>query len=189
MFPAGLSAQSVPPSQSKLSGEERDARARVLYEAAVVQYAEKDFESALELFGQAYEMSGRVQLLYNVGLAADRAGLPERARRAYRRYLAAQPDGDRAAEVTARLQELDQAAKVPSPREAALSASSAAPMNSPVSDSGQRTPLRRAWWLWTGVGVLVVGGVVAGMVATRGDDSAPLPETTTGLQVSALRGP
>ncbi|HMI89809.1 MAG TPA: hypothetical protein VK509_00520, partial [Polyangiales bacterium] len=45
------------------------------------------YDEAIERFEQAYELSGRPELLFNVGLAADRLREDERALVAFERYL------------------------------------------------------------------------------------------------------
>lgn len=64
-----------------------DARARRLFEEGEQHYTAGQFEEALEKFRQAYDLSGRAGLLYNVGLAAMNIGEDRQALEAFEAYL------------------------------------------------------------------------------------------------------
>ena len=80
-----------------------DEEARIVYQAGVLAYDEQRFENALEHFERAHELSGRPQLLYNIGLAADRLRRDPRAIEAYESYLRELPDAANRARVEERL--------------------------------------------------------------------------------------
>jgi len=81
-------------------------RARALFEAGRVAVSEGDYESALRYFTEAYELSERPRLLFNMANAADRLRDDERALALYRRYLEAVPDAENAEYVNARIDAL-----------------------------------------------------------------------------------
>src|SRR5688572_22790375 len=54
-----------------------DMRARQLFEEGRGLFAEQRYEDALDRFRRSYDLSHRPALLYNIGLAADRARLDQ----------------------------------------------------------------------------------------------------------------
>lgn len=76
--------------------EARDAEARSLFLAGQGAYNDGRFEEALGHFTRSHELSGRPQLLANIGHAAENAGRPAEAADAFERYLEAMPDADNA---------------------------------------------------------------------------------------------
>ncbi|MBO6933733.1 MAG: tetratricopeptide repeat protein [Deltaproteobacteria bacterium] len=93
-----------------------DQEARALFEAGRVAFDAGRYEDALEHFDDAYARSRRPRLLYNVGLAADRAGRVDLAIRAYSKFLDSVEDSPHRATVEGRLAELRaQGASPPDP--------------------------------------------------------------------------
>jgi tetratricopeptide (TPR) repeat protein len=84
-------AQESSEEPSVESGESEpnsaDARARQLFEEGEQDYTAGRFEEALEKFRQAYDLSGRAGLLYNVGLSAMNIGEDRQALEAFEAYL------------------------------------------------------------------------------------------------------
>lgn len=97
-------AQETAPDEAS---QARDQEARRLFEAGRAAYVEEKYQDALNYFQQAHELSGRPQLLFNIGQAADRAGQRETAAQAFRDYLAAVPDAENREEVETRIAELE----------------------------------------------------------------------------------
>jgi tetratricopeptide (TPR) repeat protein len=104
----GLSGQLVPnhpftaravaaPPTTKASPEKvaADVRARELFEKGDAAYAEGRYEEAHAAFVEAYELSGRPQLLFNVSNALERLGRYAEAAFALERYLASGKVKDR----------------------------------------------------------------------------------------------
>lgn len=83
-----------------------DDEARGLFAAGQAAYEEGRYDRAYELFSEAHAASERPELLYNMGLAADRAGRAEEAISAYERFVAAVPDHPRLAFVRTRIADL-----------------------------------------------------------------------------------
>lgn len=83
-----------------------EAEARALFEAGSVAFNQGRFEDALERFEQAYRLSHRPALLYNIATAADRAGRENVAVERYLAYLEALPDAPNRAFVEGRLRVL-----------------------------------------------------------------------------------
>ena len=96
----------------------RDREARNLFAAGQDAFGGGNYPRALEYFEQAYELSQRSGLLYNIAVTADRMRNDARALEAFRGYLAAEPDTERRAEVEARIAFLDAAQATPEPEPA-----------------------------------------------------------------------
>jgi len=67
--------------------DDLEEEARALFQAGRVAFDAGRYDDALEHFDDAYARSQRPELLYNVGLAADRAGRAPLAVRAYTKFL------------------------------------------------------------------------------------------------------
>lgn len=85
------------------SAQGSDAEARNLFEAGEVAYSEGRYESALDYFRRAHELSGRPLLLYNIGTAAEHLLRYDEAVAAFDRYLVEVPDAPNRAAVESRL--------------------------------------------------------------------------------------
>jgi tetratricopeptide (TPR) repeat protein len=169
-----------------------DEVARGLFQAGKAAYEAGKYEDALSFFEQAHARSGRPQLLFNIGQAADRLRRDEKALEAFRAYLAQVPDAANRIEVEARVRQLelwvDQRSKdtapiapivtAPTPAETAEQAP-ATTSEDPAfteSDRPESEPVTSKWWFWTGIGAVVVGGTaVALAVALGGDETEPEP--------------
>lgn len=73
----------------------QDEEARGLFNAGMSAFEDARFEDALGYFRRAYELSGRVELLYNVGTAADRLRRDEEALEAFEAFLQGVPPDHR----------------------------------------------------------------------------------------------
>lgn len=83
-----------------------DEEARAIFQAGRIAYDQGRFQAALEHFERAYELSGRPELLYNIGTSADRLRMDERALEVFVAYLEALPNAPNAAVVRARIEVL-----------------------------------------------------------------------------------
>lgn len=83
-----------------------DAAAREYFEAGRVAFDQADYESALTYFRHAYRTSGREQLLYNIGVAADRLQRDQEALEAFEQYLDRTEKPARGSEVRTRIEAL-----------------------------------------------------------------------------------
>jgi len=70
-----------------LEAAERDRQAREKFNEGRQAYESGEYRDAWDYFRQAYVLSRRPELLYNVGQSADRLGLREEALKAFRMYL------------------------------------------------------------------------------------------------------
>jgi len=156
------------------ASRQRDAEARLLFRAGRSAFEDERYTEALEHFRGAYRLSGRAELLYNVGESADRAGLIDDAVTAFEAFLAADPEATRRREVEARLRNLRRLqSQAPPPDmdafEDALAEENAA-RDEPivvvappvVEDPEVDDSRRRPWWV-VGVAGAVVAAVAVGL--------------------------
>ncbi len=181
----------------------QDEQARTLFAAGRVSFEQGHFDQALGLFRQAYDLSHRPQLLFNIGACLDRLRQDTDAVHAFEQYLAAIPDAANRAEVEGRIRILR--AHLQSNRAAASSASTQTVASTHASASGERhappaatrpapgeeaSPgLLSRWWFWAGAGVVVAAVVVAVVFATSGSSQQGLLPGRDGFTVMALEGP
>jgi tetratricopeptide (TPR) repeat protein len=127
-----------------------DDEARSLYDAGREAFEAGRYDRALEHFQRAYELSGRPQLLYNIGQAADRLRHDAEALDAFDRYLAS-PEADESLrpQIEGRLAVLRAAVAEHAPRETTPVVDPPPPAPAHADDSG------------LGIGLLVAGGVLA----------------------------
>lgn len=82
-------------AQVKTEKAAADQRARELFQKGDTAYAEGRYEEALSAFQEAYDLSGRAQLLFNVSNALERLGRYQEAVDALDKYLASGKAKDR----------------------------------------------------------------------------------------------
>jgi tetratricopeptide (TPR) repeat protein len=85
-----------------------DAAGREYFERGRSAFEEADYESSLVYFRHAYGLSGRSQLQYNIGVAADRLQREDEALEAFEQYLRDTENPVREAEVRERINALRQ---------------------------------------------------------------------------------
>jgi tetratricopeptide (TPR) repeat protein len=108
VVPAIASAQEQQPQQPQ-SSDQLDEAARLTFESARQAFVAGEYERALGLFRQAYQLSNRPGLLYNIAQTLDRLRRDAEALEAFQQFLAAQPDTPNRGEVEARIRVLEQA--------------------------------------------------------------------------------
>lgn len=169
-----------------------DEHARKFFEAGRAAYDVGNYSDALNYFQQAYELSERPQLLYNIGQCADRLRLDETALAAFRRYLERVPDAPNRYQVQERLKVLEEVASMkadaaelrgPVTEEPAADTHSAAvaqslrPRAQPAVDS--EPGLLSKWWVWAAAGGVVAAVVVVAVIASGGTETR-ISERATG---------
>ncbi len=83
-------------AQENEGEETRDEAARRLFEAGTHAYEQGDFEGARVQYEQAYDLSARPELLYNIAGCYDRLDQRQSALEYYERFLEALPDSSSA---------------------------------------------------------------------------------------------
>jgi tetratricopeptide (TPR) repeat protein len=81
---------------------QEDAAARLLFTTAREAFAAGNYQVALERFQQAYDLSHRSALLYNIGTTLDRMRRDREALAAFDRFLVEDPTSPNRSEVEAR---------------------------------------------------------------------------------------
>lgn len=171
-----LLAIPAAPATAQEAADARDEEARGLFQAGRAAFDDERYEDALDYFERAHALSPRPTLLYNVGLAAERAGHPERARQAWERLLREEPDSPVRAEVEGRLRAL--------PSEPGPSASP--PAEAPVERTGFRVapPLGAVAVTASGAAIVATGAVI---LALGGADAREVRGADAGTTWEELR--
>src|SRR5262249_35998645 len=99
-----------------------DAAAQSHFRVGATDYDAGRYESALHEFDEAYRLSQRPALLYNIGRCYEQLGRRAEAIEAYERYLVEAPDATERVEAKARIDRLrSEASKGQQTRTLALS--------------------------------------------------------------------
>lgn len=187
---AQATSQRDRPADGAVRPSARDEEARALFEAGKVAYEDGRYADALGYFERAYELSQRVALQYNLGLAYDRLRRDREALAAFEAYLEADADPMRSAEVENRVRALREhlAAEDAAQAQKAQSAAVVAPVvPTQRTDAGHAERARkRRLWIGIAAGVVAVGAGVAISVLAARDDGDARPKPNSGVTIEAL---
>lgn len=201
IFPSLVCAQSVEPEdEAPLNESAEQEAARMAFKDGRVAYDRGRYAEALERFEHAYSLSGRSELLYNIGLAADRLREDDLALDAFEQYLRETPDSPERDQVRMRVKALRQAKArkaseahddpVPTPAEVAA-ASVREPeqreLSASTSERDDDGGVLSTWWFWTGASVLLIAGGATAYLLLQPDEADPLPQPNTDVVVMTLR--
>jgi tetratricopeptide (TPR) repeat protein len=139
------------------SPERLEEAARIHFDLGRAQYAAGRFEEAVVEFREAYRLSGRPELLFNIHLAERDAGNLLEARDALRDFLASDAAIEGRTNLEARLAALD--------RQLAAGRTTV----SPTSTGDRDGPPAIGWVLTVGGAALLVGATVTGVLALSTD--------------------
>jgi len=180
----------APPAQAADNSE-----AQRHYTAGMAHYNLREYKEAIKEFEASYRLAPDPVFLFNLAQCHRLMKHDRDALYFYQAYLRARPDADNRAEVEKRVEALKKAVALlppepakPEPTEPTTTATSTSTsttatthaepshvVNSSVSVAAapapRATPVYKKWWLWTIVGVVVVGAAVGTGVAlgTRSD--------------------
>lgn len=156
-----------------------DDAARLHFRVGQAQYDAGQYAAAAAEFEQAYALSHRAELFYNVYVSYREIGDLDRASAALRQYLATNPDATNAAQLRVRLEamerqiaERDAGRPVPTDAEALESASAEterAPIDvptSPAEPSTQPSPIGFVV-MGTGAAMLIASAVTGGLALSQ----------------------
>lgn len=197
---AGVSAQEAAPSNSS------DEVARGLFQAGRASYDAGNYEDALKYFQQAYDLSQRTELLYNLGQAADRLHRDAKTIEVFRLYLERVPDAPNRAEIEGRLRALERIVALEAAGAQQRDQDSAPPVtpaaqpetaptdtNNPVAAQDESaSPGIAPWLVIGGSGALLVTGVVLTIIGTgqiSDVENAPMPSDWSAFSGRADSGP
>ena len=96
-------------AQESSSPDARLRQAKKDFMAGTRAYGAGDFETALQRFQRAYELTGSPDLLYNIATVSDRMRLDEQALEAYHGYLQARPESADREHVESRISAIEEA--------------------------------------------------------------------------------
>ncbi len=128
--------------------------AHLHYEIGRIAYEKHQWADAVAEFKKAYAIVPIPDLIYNIGRCQEQLGQPAEALASYRVYLAtltSDADRETLSAHIAQLESVQQAAPSPAPVVAPAVA------QKKTESSRDARPVSRRWWLWTSVGVVVVG--------------------------------
>lgn len=162
--PGGMAARALAQEAQggvPVSDANADEEARGFFIAGRASYLAGRYDEALERFERSYEMSGRAELLYNIGTAAYKAGKWTRALSAYREFLDKLPASVQRGEVEQRIIELEpMVGSEPEVGEPPPSASPAPVEAAPVATRETQSPLAPSLTLAASGAALVTGVVL-----------------------------
>lgn len=160
--PARAAAPSEP---APPSAEQREQQAAVLFHDAEERYQAGDVVGAHQLMSSAYELSGRFELLFNLGQLERELGQCPQARRHYEEYLEQAPAGERREQAKRFQIELERECPerpvlAAPPLASALAPATREPVpTQPVPPAEGPAPLRILGW--SSLGATLVTGVAA----------------------------
>lgn len=163
-------------SSSTASAQEADnaeTEAQATFDAGREAFDRGDFELAIVRFRRSYELSGRGELLFNIGHASQLLGRNEDAIDAFEAYLAAAPNAANRARVERRITMLRDAVARSGVRPASLTSD---------DDGAGAAP----WILFAaGLAVGATGGALLGVAAAEASSVTDVPMRTPWNDVRA----
>lgn len=184
-------AALAPSLDAAAQGGQDDARAREFFIQGRDAYDTGDWATALEKFQQSYDLSGRPELHYNIGLAQDRLRMDAEALASFEAYMAAVPNNPNQEQVNGRIAALREAEvrreaerrafeeenrRAEQEAEEARLAAEEAERQRVLEEQRRREAEANAggpsrWWIGVIVGVVVVGaGIGIGVALANRDD-------------------
>lgn len=171
-------------AQQELGADEQEAKG--LFELGSEAYGQARYDRALVHFQEAYRLSQRPALLYNIGLTLANLRRDREALEAFEKYLTEVPNApnrdvveNRVAilrkNIEAEEQKAAAAPVAPTPAETARAQSTETTPPSEAITYGADGPedrdgagLTSQWWFWAGIGGAVAAGVVVGVLVASG---------------------
>ena len=191
----------APAASAQQPAASTDDEARGLFLAGQAAFSDARYEDALRYFRQAYELSGRAGLLYNVAVAANRLRRDNEALEAFEQFLREAPPNHpsrRDAEVRASVlstarehrqeaatEEVETQSTTPE-AEAPAEASSAPPVEVAPGGGADTTPASIV--LGVGAAVAVAGGVMLVVGQADADSVTGAADGTPWANVQAAAG-
>lgn len=176
LLAAALVAASSLPADAFAAADRAEKEARAHFQKAEGSFNLGKFDEALTAYEAAYEAKALPAFLFNIAQCYRHLGNPERARFFYQRYLALEPDTPNRKVVDDLVAEMDrQIEEQQKEREAKAAAPVLKPKPRPATlvvtdrpeSRPQTKPLYTTWWLWTGIGAIVVGAALTTFLVTR----------------------
>ena len=142
LIPAALPLLPCVPAGPVRAQPDSDQLARTRFEQGREAYKDGRYRDAWAYFHEAYQLSGRPELLFNIGQTADRLGQEEDALRAFNMYLEQLPNAENRRDVENRVRALrERVANAPKTPPAPQAAPLATPVQ-PASPQPSAAPAR-----------------------------------------------
>lgn len=178
--------------------DDRD-KARAAFRLGSQHYALGEYKEALASFKEAYRSYEDPSFLFNIAQCERQLDQRADAIRAYRMYLVNAPDASNREEVRQLIARLEHeiaeehatkaapppgvqppaTAAAPAAAAPALSAGPASLRLTAAPTGARATPTYKKWWVWTIVGVAIVGGAAAGLAVGLTHRGGPTPTAST----------
>ena len=136
-----------------------DAAAREHFERGRALFSQTHYEAALVHFREAYRLSRRGQLQYNIGISAERLRRDDEALQAFENYLTETSNPSREAEVRKRIAALEQAVAARKERERALASAATVSSRNRATDDGSGRKVPKS---------AIIGGSILAAFGTAG---------------------
>jgi len=201
--PQSARAQEAAPADAEADdATSAEDQARELFNRGAQAFDEGRYDAALGYFEDAYRISERHLLLYNIGQAQDRLRRDEEALATFRRYLEIVEDPPYRLQVESRIRNLEESVERRQREHEALEAAERREeelRHQEPGDSGALSPsgpdrvdeddggILSQWWFWTIVGVVVVGGIAIGVGAAASGGTEEPPAGDVGGVIRTLR--
>jgi tetratricopeptide (TPR) repeat protein len=164
--PSPAPAPAPAPAPSPAPDSDAKARARAFVDAGLQAHERGDYDAALALYQQAYDLLPHPALFFNMGQAHRLAGRPADALAMYRRYLAEVPTGPLADQTRVWIAALESAAE---PTPGPPPAPSPSPSPSPIAAPPRPPPTRRSpGWTYAALGAATSGVATAAVAGWFG---------------------
>jgi hypothetical protein len=154
------SGSAAPPRVTPLPVTDANQRAAELFRDAEARYGAGDVVGALQSMQRSYELSGRPELLFNLGQLQRELGDCPRALQDYQKYLSQAPQGTRRDEAERISAELE--SKCPEQPAAPAAAPPAPPLAAretpPAGPTPYWTPARIGGWSSVGAAIVLAAG-------------------------------
>lgn len=189
-------------------GRADDAKAH--YQKATAHFAVGEYHDAAIEYEEAFKLKQDPAILFNAAQSFRLAGENQKALLLYNNIVKLYPGTQYAKDSKERIQKLAESgtsppAAPPPPEPAPVAPPPVTPLapapavtaaippataptaivSSPPPSPAEEHPIYTRWWFWTGVGVVVVGAVVAGIALSSGGSAGPwnnLPPVMPGVR-------
>ena len=144
------------------------------YDRGQKLYNLQKFEEALEQYQKAFDAAPLPGFLFNIAQCQRNLGDYDAAIFSYKRFLRLDPESQKREQVEELIEELEQKkAEGDTERLGLGKRKKKTEEEEPVVETSDGAPVYKKWWFWTGVGVLVAGGVVAAVALSSGGAERP----------------
>jgi tetratricopeptide (TPR) repeat protein len=155
--------------------------ARAAFEQAQKHYAAERYAEALEGYSEAHRLMPMPAFIFNMAQCQRLMEKHEEALALYERFLEEEPKAENRPMVEGFIQDMATAIAAATPPPPVLTPADDAPeelaaLKAPPPEVAR--PIHEQWWFWTGVGAVVVGGVVTGVALSS--SGSPGPTATLG---------